>query len=108
MGTPYFISALRNEADGGSFYRYFANAKDGEGATLSYSFLTSTPAGTPNYYGDPSASFSALTDGQKALVRQAFDNYEAVANVKFTLTDGTADIRFGTFDMNGGTAGYAD
>ncbi len=108
MGTPYFISALRNEADGGNFYRYFANAKDGEAATLSYSFLTSTPAGTPNYYGDPSASFSALTDGQKALVRQAFDKYEAVANVKFTQTDGTADIRFGTFDMNGNTAGYAD
>lgn len=110
MTAPYFISALRNEEDGQGFYRYFANAKDGQAVTLTYSFLTSVPDGTPVWdnFGDPKTSFATLTVDQQALIRQAMDRYEEVVNVKFELTAGTADIRFGTFSMKNNVTGYAD
>ena len=38
--ADYFIDALRNEESMGANRRGFANAKDGDDATLSYSFLT--------------------------------------------------------------------
>lgn len=108
MAVPYFISGLRNEYGQNDTFRYFANGKDGDEATLAYSFLTSVPAGTPNYHGDPANSFALFSDQQKALVRQALDNFEAVANVKFEETSDTADIRFGLFTMDGNVAGYAN
>lgn len=103
----YFIDALRNHQDPGAGRRMFANAQDGDGVALTYSFLTSVPAGTTNYFGNPSASFETYTDAEKTLIRSALALFEAVANVKFTESNADPDIKFGQFDINDPNAGYA-
>lgn len=103
----YFIDALRNHQDAGAGRRMFANARDGDGVLLTYSFLTSVPAGTTNYFGDPTATFETYTDAEKTLVRSALALFEAVADIKFSESNADPDIKFGQFDINGNNAGYA-
>lgn len=103
----YFIDALRNDQNMGDNRRGFANSKDGEGAVLSYSFLTSVPAGTTNYYGDPNNAFRAYTDAEKTLVKSALAIFESFVNIKFNETASDPDLKFGQFDITGNVAGYA-
>jgi hypothetical protein len=106
MSVPYFIEDLRNEYSN-DFFRTFANAEDGDGTVLTYSFLTSVPAGTTNYHGDPAASFQEYSDAEKATVRQALAVFGTVANVKFEEASGTTDVKFGQFNISGNVAGYS-
>ena len=105
--APYFVSALRNELGEDNFYRYFANARDGQGVVLTYSFLKSVPAGAINYYGDPNTGFRQYTAKEKAVVNDALAIFESVANVRFKETTGNTDLQFGQFAIPGNIAGYA-
>lgn len=105
--APYFVTALRNEYGEDQFYRYFANARDGQGVTLSYSFFKSVPVGTTNYYGDPHGGFRQYTTAEKDTVRDALAIFEKVANIHFKETTGNTDIQFGQFSIPGNIAGYA-
>ena len=91
----------------GANRRGFANAKDGDGATLSYSFLTSVPAGTTNYFGDPNTGFETYSDAEKATVRAALAIFESFVDVKFSEAAADPDLKFGQFAIPGNVAGYA-
>lgn len=72
---------------------------------FTYSFLSSIPAGDTQ----DAPGFRAMSDTQKASVRQAFDYLSSLINVTFTEgTAGTSDINLGTNDQTSfSSAGYA-
>lgn len=106
--APYFLDALRNEQAESDAWRWYANARDGQGAVMTYSFLNRVPNGTSTSHGDPNNSFETYTAAEKGVVRKALAQFEAVANIKFKETTGSADMQFGQFDINGNVAGYAN
>jgi serralysin len=102
----YFIDALRNEAELPQGYRGFANARDGQGVVLGYSFLTKVPNGAFTSYGDPNNGFQAYTSAEKTVVNRALAQIEAVADIRFKETSGNkSDLQFGQFDMSPNVAG---
>lgn len=104
----YFIDALRNEAELPQGYRGFANARDGQGVVLGYSFLTKVPNGAFSSYGDPNNGFEPYTSAEKTVVKRALAQIEAVADVRFKETSGSkSDLQFGQFDMSPSVAGAA-
>lgn len=103
----YFTRALWNESTEDDYYRYYANARDGQGAVISYSFMTGVAAGTSAPYGNPADSFRSYTNAEKATVREGLAILESVINIDFRETAGDADMKFGQFDIEDGIAGYA-
>ncbi|MGD1855556.1 MAG: M10 family metallopeptidase C-terminal domain-containing protein, partial [Leptolyngbyaceae cyanobacterium] len=85
----------------------------GAGATVTYSFISSRPAGLSR---DHYKNFSAFSNTQKAQIRTVLSHYEDVANIRFserssggTLSLGYADTFFdfdgdGDFEPAGGLA----
>ena len=85
----------------------------GRGATVTYSFIDSRPAGLSR---DHYKNFTAFSTAQQAQIRQALAHYEDVANINFveqrsggTLSLGYAETYFdfdgnGTFERAGGLA----
>ena len=85
----------------------------GDGATVTYSFISSRPAGLSR---DHYKNFSAFSNTQKAQIRTVLSHYEDVANIRFserssggTLSLGYADTFFdfdgdGDFEPAGGLA----
>ncbi|NEQ51918.1 MAG: hypothetical protein F6K11_17560 [Leptolyngbya sp. SIO3F4] len=85
----------------------------GDGATVTYSFISSRPAGLSQ---DHYKNFSAFSSTQKAQIRAVLSHYEDVANIHFqeqssggTLSFGYADTFFdfdgdGDFEPAGGLA----
>lgn len=105
--AEYFVDALRNEYDEDLVIRPYANARDGAPARLTYGFMSRAPGDAQDIYGDPRDSFSTYDAEDRSEVARALARYEAVANVRFTEVDGTADLNFGQFDIEGDWAGYA-
>ena len=85
----------------------------GDGATVTYSFISSRPSGLSR---DHYKNFSAFSSTQKAQIRNVLSHYEDVANIRFserssggTLSFGYADTFFdfdgdGDFEPAGGLA----
>lgn len=103
----YFVDALRNEIEEAGRYRPYPNARDGAPARLTYAFMTSVPDDTPHPNGNPEKSFARFDAEARALVARELRAIESVANVKFTLTKGAADLSFGQFDIKGDVSGYS-
>ena len=74
--------------------------------TITYSFLTSLPAGSSS---TDSNGFAAMTATQQAAVKRALDYISTLIDVKFVLgtTAGQADINFGQ-NLQSSSAGYAN
>ena len=74
--------------------------------TITYSFLTSLPAGSSS---TDSAGFAVMTATQQAAVKKALDYISTLIDVKFVLgtTAGQADINFGQ-NQQSSSAGYAN
>jgi len=74
--------------------------------TLTYSFLTTLPAGSSPA---DSAGFAAMTAVQQTAVKKALDYISTLIDVKFTLatTAGQGDINFGQ-NVQSSSAGYAN
>lgn len=106
-----------------SAVRKWGSPTPGVGASVTYSFVTSTsvtydetPIGGGSGTVSPISSF--MPTGAADAIRAAFDAWSAVANITFTevadsgnpyLTPGDALIRIGghAFDMAGGTLAHA-
>ena len=73
---------------------------------LTYSFLTSVPAGNTQ----DATGFRAMSNTEKQAVQLALNYISSVINVTFTLatTPGQGDINFGTNNQGGVSAGYAN
>ena len=104
-----YVAALRNELPEDQNFRYYANVRDGAKGTISYSFMTSVPAGTFTTYGDPRDTFRSFSSFERHQVERAFDIYESVANVHFKAAgNSAADVSFGAYDIGNNIAGYAN
>jgi len=102
---PNFILALRNGYSDGS-WRYYHNTKDGEGAVVTYNFMTS-PLGEA-WLGNPANGFVPYSASERAATEKALKAFSDVANVTFVKGASQAEeVMFGQFDIQG-AGGYAD
>jgi len=104
MALPKFIRALRND-DGNEWWRFYHNAKDGEGAVVTYNFMT-TPRGVP-LSGSGFPGFETYSAPEVAAIQRALNEFSSVANVRF-VRGGSQDeeVMFGKYDISG-AGGYA-
>jgi serralysin len=101
---PHFIRSLRNE-NSNEFWRYYLNTRDGEGAVVTYNFMTS-PQGA-SWYGDPSNGFAPYSDGEVSATQRALNEFSKVANIKFVRGSSQSEqLMFGQFNIQG-AGGYA-
>ncbi|WP_457090016.1 M10 family metallopeptidase [Microvirga sp. P5_D2] len=101
---PNFIRSLRNEQSN-DYWRYHLNTRDGEGAVVSYNFMTS-PQGA-NWYGDPSNGFAPYSVAEVAATERALREYSKVADIKFVRGASQGEqLMFGQFNIQG-VGGYA-
>lgn len=85
----------------------WGSVTSGTSAAVTYSFMESAPS----YLGtDDRAGFAAMSQTQRAFVRQALAAWAAVANITFTEVADTGSggsMRFGTNAQQGVSVGYA-
>ncbi len=78
-------------------FRWNGGAALGTPVSLSYSFLSST--------ADGESGFVPMTAAQQQAVRDVLAMYESIANIRFTEAGSNGDIRFGTSNQSGVSAG---
>ncbi|MBM6595414.1 M10 family metallopeptidase [Microvirga pudoricolor] len=96
-----FIRALRNEREETAEIRRYQNLADGEGAVISYSFMSAAPEGV--------SGFSTYMAAEQAQVHKVLAQFQAVANVTFVEASDTAaaNLLFGQRYMPGWQSGEA-
>jgi hypothetical protein len=106
--SAYFLDALRNDLPSSSWWRYYANSADGQGAVISYAFMTRVPDDASTAYGDPRPTFRQLNSEARALVEQGMALISAVADVRYVRASGedAAELLIGSWNMPE-WAGYA-
>ncbi|MGE5475869.1 MAG: M10 family metallopeptidase [Bacteroidales bacterium] len=86
---PYYVSALLYPSD----WRWNADYAHGTAATVTYSFMTSSPG----VYG----GFRVFNDADKAGAREALAEWSKVCNVTFKEVSSGGQIAFGNADVGG-------
>lgn len=95
---PNYISALL--ADWGPIHE----SKDGDGRWLiSYNFMSAAESGPEQ----AQSGFQALSEGQRAAVRQALDTIGAYINVHFVEVAENGDLSYGRTEMPDGVGAYS-
>ena len=104
----YVVDALVYESESS---RMAWTMQNGQPAALTFSFMTSPPSGESLYtgYGDPNATFQALSASQQAAVRLALQAWSDVSGLSFVeLTNGQrGTLEFGMHAFTVNAAGYA-
>ena len=76
----------------------------GTAVTLTYSFLTATPADASS---EDANGFKPMTPTQQAAVKVALASWAAVADITFTQVGAGGDIQVGTNDQGNDSSAYA-
>ncbi len=101
---PRFIAALRND-DSDQYWRYYQNSKDGEGAVVTYNFMTSPISGSSDGY--LKRGFERYTSSDIKATEQALAEYSSIANIIFVRGYSQGEeVMFGQFDIPD-AGGYA-
>jgi Ca2+-binding RTX toxin-like protein len=90
--------------DAVSINKYSWNTQAHTSLSLTYSFMSSVPAGAN---ADDSLGFVAMNDVQKQGARAALALWSTVANVTFTEVASNGKMQFGTNDQGDVSAAYA-
>jgi serralysin len=99
---PYYVSALLPSGTP----RWNDSSSIGTPATVTYSFMTQSPAYA---WFDDAFGFAPMSAAQQAAVRTALATWAEVANITFKEVSDTGSgglIRFGTNNQSGVSAGY--
>ncbi|USX11497.1 DUF4214 domain-containing protein [Oxalobacteraceae bacterium OTU3CAMAD1] len=76
----------------------------GTAVTLTYSFLTTSPAGATTTDAN---GFKPMTAAQQAAVKVALDSWAAVADITFTQVSSGGDLQVGTNNQGDDSSAYA-
>ncbi|WP_262031791.1 M10 family metallopeptidase C-terminal domain-containing protein [Microvirga sp. Mcv34] len=99
------ILALRGVNGETELYRDYANKVDGEGAVITFSFMTAPPVDSSS---KKQATFSTYSAQEKATVYAALGYISSITNVTFVESDeGNSLLAFGQYDMDGDIIGSA-
>lgn len=108
MSLPNFIEALRSEDGNWRGPRYARNAVDGQHTVVTYSFMSSVPAGMSDSVagGNPNTTFEPFTATLKELARQALEAWSSVSGLSFVEISASDElagkhgmIEFGRYAM---------